>query len=86
MRALITLLVSSFILAAPLVVESAAAQSSADQETQLRAVFEAAKTVVVHGPSAVPLVDQATLQLPNQFAFVPSKQAQQILAAMGNRT
>ena len=64
---------------------SVLAQQVADQDAQTKAAFDAAKVTAVHGPAAVPLTDQAVLQLPATFAFVPTKEAQLILRAMGNR-
>jgi uncharacterized membrane-anchored protein len=37
------------------------------------------------GPAEIKLEDQATLQLPADFVFIPSPEAGQVLAAMGNR-
>lgn len=55
-------------------------QSDAD----LEAAYKAANKVYVSGPTRVNLKDQASLQLPEGFLFVPAPEAGKILTAMGN--
>src|SRR5262249_55630364 len=67
-------------LAAPV---AAHAQSKA--EAEVTAAFEAAQKTAVHGPSAVKLAEQATMRLPEGFAYVPPAESGRIMTAMGNR-
>jgi uncharacterized membrane-anchored protein len=54
--------------------------------TEINAALAAARLVAVQGPADVPLVDQAVLHLAANFVFIPAKEAQMIMKAMGNRT
>ncbi|WP_205527139.1 DUF2167 domain-containing protein [Solimonas sp. K1W22B-7] len=59
------------------------AQESAAADP-VSAAFEAAQPVMQKGPAKITLRDQATLDLPEGFAFIPQKEAGAILDAMGN--
>src|SRR5690242_18693972 len=50
----------------------------------LQQAAQAAQAAVVRGPASIPLRDQATLKLPEHFAFVPRKEALALMRAMGN--
>jgi len=52
----------------------------------MQAAIAGAKKAAIHGPSTVPLRGQATLALPKGSAFVPQKEADRVLRAMGNST
>lgn len=58
---------------------------NASAEVEQKAAFDAARKVQVTGPASVPLRDQATLQLPAGFVFIPQPEADQVLRSMGNR-
>lgn len=60
---------------------AAAAEDSAGKAAA-RAAFE---KIIVHGPNKVKLGNQATLDLPAGFDFVPKEQALAVMAHMGNR-
>ena len=57
----------------------AAEQADAD-------VWAAAQAVMVHGPDAVVLADQAKLTLPEGYGFVPKKEGAAVMKLMGNQT
>lgn len=69
-------------LALPLALSAAEAPSAAEQEYD--AAANAASQVLQRGPTEVKLLDQATLNLPEGYGFVPSKEAGRFLRAMGN--
>jgi uncharacterized membrane-anchored protein len=77
-------LVGGALLAAAIVAH-AQAPAAAKAESELSAAFAAARVVAQRGPAEVKMLDQATLNLPAGFVFIPSKEAAQILSAMGNR-
>ncbi len=54
-------------------------------QTEMEKALEAARPVVVRGPTEVPLLDQAVLHLPADYVYIPAKEARAIMAAMGNR-
>lgn len=68
-----------------LLAASAFAQDKAPAESQVQAAFEAARTVAQNGPVEVKMIDQAKLNLPEGYVFIPGPQSQAILKAMGNR-
>ena len=51
----------------------------------MSAAMAAARAVAQKGPAVIKMEDQATLNLPDGYVFIPSNEAGQILAAMGNR-
>lgn len=55
-----------------------------DQEAEMHAAMAAVRAVVQPGPARIDLGKQATLTLPEGYAFVPQPQADQLLKAMGN--
>lgn len=63
--------------------EEPAPQEDAKQQ-ELRAAFEAASTVATHGPTEIPLLEQASLKLPAENIFIPQPQASRIMRALGN--
>jgi uncharacterized membrane-anchored protein len=60
--------------------------SASAPPSELDAAWQAAGPVAVRGPDTVELRDQAKLQLPDGYAYVPSAQGARIMSAMGNRT
>ncbi len=58
--------------------------SALAQEGAAQKAFDNARSVAKLGPQAVALDDQAVLQLPTGYAFIPQPQANQLLNAMGN--
>jgi len=73
--------------AAWLVVGTAWAQGSdADAgEAPVSAAWQAAATAMQHGPTDIPLVDQAVMHLPAGYGFVPRREAAAVMAELGNR-
>ena len=68
-----------------LLAASAFAQDEPSPEAQVQAAMEAARSVAQKGPVEIKLIDQAKLNLPEGFVYIPAAQAQAILRAMGNR-
>ncbi len=60
------------------------AREARQQEAQT--VREAVAKAIIRGPAKVPLRDQAELQLPEHFGFIPQKEAAEAMRLMGNRT
>ena len=52
----------------------------------IAAARDAARAALERGPVTVTLRDQAKLNLPEGFGFIPQKQAGELMSAMGNRT
>lgn len=62
-----------------------AAPTSADESAMARALA-AAQAAAIEGPKAIALDNQAVLDLPAEFAFIPKREAAELMHAMGNRT
>ena len=58
--------------------------AGADEADPVSAAFNAATPAMLHGPAKITLRDQATMDLPEGFVFIPQKEAGVILDAMGN--
>ena len=58
--------------------------SSAQQQAQ--AAWQAASEAMIHGPRTIELRDQAQLELPYGYGFVPQQQAAALMRTMGNLT
>jgi uncharacterized membrane-anchored protein len=65
---------------------SQAKETPTAAESASSAAWDAAAAVMQRGPAAVTLRDQAQLQLPEGYAFIPTKEATQIMVTMGNQT
>ena len=90
-RSLIALafLIFSGSLIAPAVAQdnpTAVEQSLTAQESAALHAFENALRHAVVGPKSVPLIDQATVDLPDAYIFVPKDQAAGFMKAIGNDT
>lgn len=59
------------------------AQSSAPSE--METAVTQANAATKHGPDKIAIKDQAMLNLPAQFGFIPAGEAARLLKAMGNR-
>jgi uncharacterized membrane-anchored protein len=74
------------VIAAGLLASAAIAQTPQSKgDSEMSAAMAAARSVAQTGPTVVKLEDQATLTLPADYVFIPSNEAGQVLAAMGNR-
>ncbi|MEZ0226822.1 MAG: DUF2167 domain-containing protein [Alphaproteobacteria bacterium] len=60
---------------------AATAEAEAKEEAAARAAFD---KLLVHGPNKVKLGNQATLDLPPGFSFIPKEQALAVMEHMGN--
>ena len=57
---------------------------SAHADTALETAYKAAGRVAEQGPTKVTMLDEATLDLPKGYAFIPKAESKQLLEAMGN--
>ncbi|RSZ33869.1 MULTISPECIES: DUF2167 domain-containing protein [unclassified Variovorax] len=67
-------------------IPSAPASTASSLEAEQDAAFKAAKAVQKLGPADIVLRDQAHLQLPAGYVWVPTPAAAQLMRSMGNRT
>jgi uncharacterized membrane-anchored protein len=56
------------------------------QAAEMEAASTAAKAAQVMGPKAITLGDQAVLNLPAGYAYIPAAEAARLMSAMGNHT
>jgi uncharacterized membrane-anchored protein len=56
-----------------------------DRQAHLKAAWQAASAAMQRGPRSVPLADQAQLDLPQGYAFVPRKEAMALMELWGNK-
>jgi uncharacterized membrane-anchored protein len=56
------------------------------RQSQAQAARAAIAKAMIRGPATVPLRDEADLQLPDHFGFIPQKEAAEAMKLMGNRT
>jgi uncharacterized membrane-anchored protein len=70
-------------LAAP---ASFAQESQPEEEAAGRAIWEAAEAAMVRGPNKVQLRDQALLDLPEGYGFVPAQEGAAVMDMLGNQT
>jgi uncharacterized membrane-anchored protein len=68
------------------IVSIASAQESSGREAELKAAWQAAGAAMQRGATTVALRDQAQLQLPEGYGFIPVKEAAEVLTKMGNQT
>jgi len=61
-----------------------AQQNSAAQEQKARQIMENVRKVALHGPTQIKIFDQATLDIPEDYVFIPAKEACQVMSLMGN--
>jgi len=61
-------------------------QPEAAGDDAAKAVWQAASTAMVHGPTTVKLKDQAELALPEGYGFVPPKEGAALMDSLGNST
>ena len=81
---LLSRLALAALLAAPLAAVAEDPPPAAPRNA-MPAAAAAARAALVRGPSEVKLRDQAVLQLPEHFGFIPRKQGADLMSAMGNR-
>jgi len=67
-----------------LVALPAFAQDGDDDASQAANPWKVASKAMQIGPKTIALRDQATLQLPQGYGFVPTREATQLMEAMGN--
>ncbi len=79
---------SRFIALAGLLLASASLSAQAPEKskktTEMESAVAAAKAVAVTGPAEVSLREQAKLNVPAGYSYIPETQAQTLLRAMGN--
>lgn len=60
--------------------------SQQDREAALRAAWQSAAQVAKAGPAKIELLEQGTIDLPNDIVYIPQPQAGALMRAMGNTT
>lgn len=75
---LLILLLTALLLAGPAFAQDNDSDEASPWDTALKALQK--------GPTSITLRDQATLQLPQGFGFLPTREASMLMAAMGNDT
>ena len=63
-----------------------AADPASPQAAEMEAAATAAKAAQVPGPKVIALGDQAVLNLPGGYAYIPATEAARLMRAMGNHT
>lgn len=79
-RILLPLLASFTLLAA------VPAGAAGGQQAEVEAAIAAAQSTQMSGPARIPLGGQATIDVPEGFAFIPQREAAALMHAMGNST
>jgi uncharacterized membrane-anchored protein len=62
----------------------ARAEASAAAEAEMKAAWQAAEKTATFGPARVKLLDQGSLAIAPDEAFIPAAEANRIMAALGN--
>lgn len=62
------------------------AKPSESQQAAMQAAWKEAQKVEILGPTEVALGDQAKLQLPANYGYIPKEQAASLLKSMGNNS
>ena len=86
MRYILPRFVAAFLLACALGSQAADDAKPSPQEAELAAAYKAAQDTYQAGPAAIALRNQAHLQLPAGYLWIPQPAAGQLMQAMGNRT
>jgi uncharacterized membrane-anchored protein len=60
------------------------APSAAAREAEEKAAWQAGEKAGTKGPAEVPLLDQATLKISNDYFFIPKAEGARIMRALGN--
>ena len=79
------LLLCALLAAAPAWAQQQAPTSEEARTQEARAAWQTAAAAATRGPSDVPLLDEARLQLSRNMLFVPPLQATRLLRAWGNK-
>ncbi|MGY5957805.1 DUF2167 domain-containing protein [Kosakonia sp. BK9b] len=64
--------------------EESASSANSEQDNQMRQAVQNMQRASVHGPHKITLGDQATLNLPAGFAWIPPKEAAVFMRELGN--
>jgi len=80
----IALCLTVLLAALPAGAQAPAQNSAAAREAELNAAYEAGAQAGTRGPAKVALLDQAGLDVPADYLFVPKREAARILRALGN--
>ncbi|PZP93812.1 MAG: DUF2167 domain-containing protein [Variovorax paradoxus] len=86
MRYILPRFVAAFLLACTLGTQAADSDKPSPQQAELAAAYKAAQDTHQAGPAAIALRNQAHLQLPAGYLWIPQPAAGQLMQAMGNRT
>lgn len=71
--------------AAPAPDAAPGAAAASDPRSETEAAVLAAQRAAVSGPHEIALRDQAVLQMPAKFAYIPADESRRLLQAMGNQ-
>lgn len=74
-----------FLFAAPAFTADEPAAAEADPRTEAEAAMLAAQMAAIAGPHEIALRDEAVLQMPAKFAYIPAAESRRLLKAMGNQ-
>jgi uncharacterized membrane-anchored protein len=85
MRYILPRFVAAFLLACTLGTQAADSDKPSPQQAELAAAYKAAQDTHQAGPAAIALRNQAHLQLPAGYLWIPQPAAGQLMQAMGNR-
>jgi uncharacterized membrane-anchored protein len=77
-------LLALLVAALPARAQAPAANGQAAREAELQAAYEAGMQAGTRGPAKVALLDQAGLEVPADYLFVPKREAARMLRALGN--
>jgi len=73
-------------LLAGLAIGAHADQPANDLDTEYEAAVQAVRNAQQPGPTSVKIGHQATLEVPDHFAFIPAAEGARLMRAMGNQT
>lgn len=64
---------------------TAHADSNQDNDAQLDVIRQSIRAAIV-GPDRISLIDQATIEIPEEYLYIPTKEASDFMHAIGNKT
>jgi len=66
--------------------DAASPTAAPDPRSEAEAAVMAAQAAAIPGPHEIALRDQAVLQMPAKFVYIPAAESRRLLKAMGNQT
>lgn len=86
MKVMLSMIAALWLFSLPAMAQESEPVDETYQPTPLDLAFEAAGAVAIYGPAQVKLRDQAILDLPEGYIYVPRDESNAVMAAMGNHT